>query len=144
MNVRVAVCQILCIDGDREGNFRRIEYALEQAVAEGADMAAFPESVILGWENPDAHRMATPIPGEDSDRVAALARKYDVMISIGLDEKDGEKLYGAAILVDRFGQDLVEASQAECARVADGAAVFGGIGRWCRGRGDASSDGSGW
>ena len=25
--VRVAVCQILSIDGDREGNFTRIEYA---------------------------------------------------------------------------------------------------------------------
>ena len=106
MNVRVAVCQILCIDGDREGNFRRIEYALEQAAAAGAEIAAFPESVILGWENPDAHRMATPIPGDDSDRVAALARKFDMMISIGLDEKDGAKLYGAAILVDRSGKIL--------------------------------------
>jgi predicted amidohydrolase len=69
--VRVAVCQILSIDGDREGNFRRVEYALEDARAAHADIAAFPESAILGWENPDAHRMATPIPGADSDRIAA-------------------------------------------------------------------------
>ena len=108
--VRVAVCQILSIDGDREGNFRRIEYALEQARAAHADIAAFPESIILGWENPDAHRMAAPIPGADSDRIAALARKYGLMISIGLDEKDGEKdgarLYDSAILVDRTGKLL--------------------------------------
>jgi predicted amidohydrolase len=104
--VRVAVCQILVIDGDREGNFRRIEYALGAARAQHADIAAFPESAILGWENPDAHDMATPIPGDDSDRIAALARKYGVMIAIGLDEKDGDQLFDSAILVDRTGKLL--------------------------------------
>ena len=104
--VRVAVCQILCIDGDREGNLRRIEYALEEARSAHAGIAAFPESCILGWENPDAHRLATPIPGADSGRIAGLARKYDLMISIGLDEKDGASLYDSAILVDRAGTIL--------------------------------------
>jgi len=104
--VRVAVCQILVIDGDREGNFRRIEYALEAAHAQHADIATFPESAILGWENPDAHTMATPIPGSDSDRLAALARKYSLMIAIGLDEKDGERLYDSAILMDKTGKLL--------------------------------------
>jgi len=104
--VRVAVCQILVIDGDREGNFRRIEYALETAHAQHAQIAAFPESAILGWENPDAHSMATPIPGADSDRLAALARKYSLMIAIGLDETDGGRLYDSAILMDRTGKLL--------------------------------------
>jgi predicted amidohydrolase len=104
--LRVAVCQILVIDGDREGNFRRIEYALAGAKANHAQIAAFPESVVLGWENPEAHHMATPIPGEDSERIAALARKYDIMIALGLDEKDGDRLYDSAILVDRSGKLL--------------------------------------
>jgi predicted amidohydrolase len=106
ITVRVAVCQILAIDGDREGNFRRIEYALESAQSAGASIAAFPESVILGWQNPDAHRLAAPIPGPDSDRIAALAAKYGLMISIGLDEKDGDRLYDSAILVDDTGKLL--------------------------------------
>lgn len=105
-NVRIAICQILVIDSDREGNFRRIEYALESAAAQHADIAVFPESSILGWENPDAHKLATPIPGEDSDRIAALARKHNLMIAIGLDEKDGDRLYDSAILVDRSGKLL--------------------------------------
>jgi predicted amidohydrolase len=104
--VRVAVCQILVIDGDREGNFRRIEYALDAARARRADIATFPESSILGWENPDAHSMATPIPGADSDRIAALARKCGMMIAIGLDEKDGDRLYDSAILVEKTGKIL--------------------------------------
>jgi predicted amidohydrolase len=104
--VRLAICQILLIDSDREGNFRRIEYALDQAEAQHADIAIFPESSILGWENPDAHRMATSIPGADSDRIADLARQHHVMIAIGLDEKDGDKLYDSAILVDKTGKML--------------------------------------
>ncbi|HET8549630.1 MAG TPA: carbon-nitrogen hydrolase family protein [Bryobacteraceae bacterium] len=104
--VRVAVCQILVIDGDREGNFRRIEYALEAARSAGASIVAFPESAILGWQNPDAHRLAYSIPGPDSDRIAALAVRYRLMISIGLDERQGERLYDSAILVDKTGQLL--------------------------------------
>jgi predicted amidohydrolase len=106
--VRVAVCQILCIDGDREGNFRRISYALEEAVKAKADIACFPESAVLGWENPDAHKLATPIPGEDSARICELARRFSVMISIGLDEKAGSQLYDSAILVDRDGKILLK------------------------------------
>jgi predicted amidohydrolase len=103
---RLAVCQILVIDSDREGNFRRIEYALDQAEAEHADIALFPESSILGWENPQAHRLAQPIPGKDSDRIAALAKRHRIMIAVGLDEKDGDKLYDSAILVDKSGKLL--------------------------------------
>ncbi len=106
--VKVAVCQVLCIDGDREGNFRRIEYALEQARDGGAEIACLPESVILGWENPDAHRLATSIPGGDSDRIARLAKKHGLMIAVGLDEKDGDRLYDSAILVDRRGRILLK------------------------------------
>jgi len=104
--VKVAICQILVIDSDREGNFRRIEYALADAKAQGAQIAAFPESSILGWENPEAHRLAEPIPGADSKRIQDLAKKYNVMIAIGLDEKDGDRLYDSAILVDRQGKIL--------------------------------------
>ena len=104
--IRLAICQILVIDSDREGNFRRIEYALDQAHTQHAQIAVFPESSLLGWENPDAHRLAAPIPGADSARIAALARKHGLMIAIGLDEKDGDKLYDSAILVDKTGKLL--------------------------------------
>ena len=94
------------IDGDREGNFLRIDYALDQAEAEHTQIAVFPESSILGWENPDAYYLAAPIPGKDSDRIAALVRKHGVMIAIGLDERDGDQLYNSAILADKTGKLL--------------------------------------
>ena len=104
--VRVALCQILCVDGDREGNFKRIEESLAQAKKGGAQIACFPESAILGWVNPEAHRLAHPIPGKDTERLADLARRFDLMLCVGLEEKDGDRLFGAVGLIARDGRLL--------------------------------------
>ena len=74
----------------------------------GAELACFPESCILGWVNPEAHKLACPIPGKDTDRLARLARQHQIMIVLGLDEKDGEHLYGAAVLIDQDGSLLLK------------------------------------
>jgi predicted amidohydrolase len=104
--VRIAICQILCLDGDREGNFVRVEHALARARSADADIACFPESVIFGWVNPEAHQRAFPIPGEDSDRVTELAQRYGLTIAIGMDEKDRDDLYDSVVLIDSNGSLL--------------------------------------
>jgi len=106
--VRVAVCQVFCIDSDAEGNFRRVAYAVEEAARQGAAVACFPESVILGWINPEAHQLAEPIPGPMTQRLAELARKHQLMICIGMDEKDGDKLYDSAVLIGADGKLLAK------------------------------------
>ena len=106
--VRVAVCQTLCIDSDVEGNLRRVANAVERAAAQDADIACFPETSLIGWINPEAQRLAAPIPGPLSDRIGALAREHDVMIAIGLTERDGDSVYDSAILVDATGEILLK------------------------------------
>lgn len=106
--VTMAMAQILCIDGDRSGNFVRIENAIREAKEKNAEIVVFPESAILGWENPDAHKRADPIPGADSDQLCRLAIKYSIFICIGLDEKEGDKLYDSAILIDDKGNILLK------------------------------------
>jgi len=106
--LKIAICQILALDGDRAGNFVRIENALRQAARADAQIACFPETVLLGWVNSDAHDRAHPIPGADTDRLAALARKYDIYICIGLAEKDAHKLYDSAVLIDNKGVVLLK------------------------------------
>ena len=106
--VKVAMAQIFCLDGDRSGNLVRIENAIVQAKEQGAEIVTFPETSILGWVNPDAHVRAYPIPGGDSDRLCALARKYQVFICIGLAEKDGDNLYDSALLIDNTGSILLK------------------------------------
>ncbi|MFH0907316.1 MAG: carbon-nitrogen hydrolase family protein [bacterium] len=104
----VAMCQIVCLDGDREGNFVRIENAIREASKAGADIACFPECAILGWVNPDAHTRAYGIPGADSDRLCDLGRRYKIHLCIGLDEKDGTNLYDSAVLIDDAGRLLLK------------------------------------
>lgn len=106
--VRVAACQIFCLDSDREGNFARIEHALKVAKEKDAEIACFPETCLLGWVNPEAHQLAEPVPGRDSERLGALAQKYQMMLCVGLAEKDGEKLYDSVILIDSDGKLLLK------------------------------------
>ncbi|MFH0954018.1 MAG: carbon-nitrogen hydrolase family protein [Verrucomicrobiota bacterium] len=106
--IRVALCQIFCVDGDRAGNFVRMENALAEARQKGADLACFPECAVLGWVNPDAHRRAYPIPGPDSDRLCELAKKYRMHVCAGLDEKDGTNLYDTAVLISDEGKLLLK------------------------------------
>jgi predicted amidohydrolase len=107
-SMNIALAQIFCLDGDRAGNFVRIENAIIEAKQKGADLVCFPETSVLGWVNPDAHQRAYPIPGKDSERLCELAKKYDVFLCIGLAEKDKEKLFDSAILIDNDGNILLK------------------------------------
>ena len=104
--VKVALCQIFALDGDRSGNFARIENALFEARQNGAELACFPETCILGWVNSDAHLRAHPIPGPDSDRLCELARQYQIHVVIGLAEKEDRRLYDSVLLIDNSGKIL--------------------------------------
>lgn len=108
VSIRVAMCQIFSLDGDRSGNFVRIENAIIEAKAKGAEIVCFPETVIYGWVNPTAHQRAFPIPGEDSDRLCGMARKHDVFACAGLAEKEGKALYDSVILIDNRGTVLLK------------------------------------
>lgn len=102
------MCQIVTLDGDRRGNFVRIENAIREAKDAGADIACFPETAILGWVNPDAHKRACPIPGPDSDRLCKLADDFNIHLCVGLAEKDGGRLYDSAILINSSGRILLK------------------------------------
>ena len=67
---------------------------------------------ILGWFNAETrdssiayHReIAETVPGPTTQQVGELAKNLDVYISLGLTERDGEKVYNAQILIDPNGE----------------------------------------
>ncbi len=107
-NIKVAMCQIFSLDGDRDGNFVRIENAVNRAKDAGAEIICFPETIILGWINSDAHKRAYSIPGKDSARLCKLAEDYQAYLCVGLAEKDGSRLYDSVVLIDDRGQILLK------------------------------------
>ena len=107
-DVKIAMAQIFCLDGDRSGNFARIEHAIVEASSQEVDIVCFPETSLLGWVNPTAHQRAHPIPGPDSERLCGLAKKYGVFLCVGLAEKEGDKLYDTVLLIDPEGKILLK------------------------------------
>jgi predicted amidohydrolase len=106
--IRIAICQIVCLDGDRRGNLARIENAVGEAATAGAAIACLCEMAIYGWVNPDAHQRAHPIPGEDSQRLCEIARAHNITVCVGLAEKDGERLRDSALLIDDAGNIVLK------------------------------------
>lgn len=102
--IRIAMCQIVCLDGDRRGNFARIENVVRGAKDGAAELVCLPEMALYGWVNPEAHPRARAIPGEDSDHLCELARRYGVWLCAGLAENEGGTLYDSALLISDTGQ----------------------------------------
>jgi predicted amidohydrolase len=107
----IAMCQIVILDGDRSGNFIRIENAIVEAISKGAELICFPEAAMLGWLNSDAYTRACTIPGPDSDQLCGLAQKYAVYLCIGVEEFDSGRLFNSALLIDDRGQILLKHRQ---------------------------------
>ena len=107
----IAMCQIFILDGDRSGNFVRIENAIAEAKSKGAELICFPEATMLGWLNSDAHTRACTIPGPDSEQLCELAKKYGAYLCIGLEEFEMGRLFNSAILIDDRGQILLKHRQ---------------------------------
>jgi predicted amidohydrolase len=107
----IAMCQIVILDGDRSGNFVRIENAMAEAKSKGAELICFPEATMLGWLNSEAHARACTIPGPDSEQLCELAKKYGVYLCIGLEEFELGRLFNSAMLIDDHGQILLKYRQ---------------------------------
>jgi predicted amidohydrolase len=106
--VRIAIAQIVCLDGDRKGNLARIANAVRQAKDQDAEIVCLPEMALLGWVYPGAHKRAHPIPGKSSQALCKLARRHQVHLCVGLAEKQGDCLYDTALLIDEKGKILLK------------------------------------
>ncbi|MCC6487221.1 MAG: carbon-nitrogen hydrolase family protein [Candidatus Hydrogenedentes bacterium] len=101
--LRVAMIQMDVIDGDLAENTRRAEKSIREAADQKADLVCLPEAADLGWLYQKARENAQPIPGAYTDLLSNLAKELNVWICGGCLEKDGEKTFNSAILIDRSG-----------------------------------------
>ena len=88
-------------------NLDRAEAAIRDSAGKGCQLIVLPECMDLGWTDPCARRLAQPIPGPDSERLAQSARQTGVFVVAGLVERAGDHLYNAAVLIDPRGQVLL-------------------------------------
>lgn len=106
--LRVALAQIPVDDGNLERNMRLAEEAAGQAANQKADLLNLPEAADWGWLYQQARRDALPIPGKYTDFLAGLAKKHLMWVSAGCLERDGDKVYNSAVILDRTGRIVLK------------------------------------
>jgi predicted amidohydrolase len=104
---RIGLAQMLVVGAQPAVNLDRAEKFIEDAASQGCRLVILPECMDLGWTDPSARRLAQPIPGPHSQRLAHAAADRGIFIVAGLVERHGDKLYNAAVLIDARGQVLL-------------------------------------
>lgn len=106
--LHVAMVQMPIEDGDLAGNMQRAETGIRQAAARKADLVCLPEAADFGWLYQEARRDALPIPGRYTDFLSKLAKELNVWIAAGCLEKDGDRTYNSAVLINRQGEIVLK------------------------------------
>jgi predicted amidohydrolase len=75
-----------------------------KAKAAGAELALFPELVVHGHCTPNTWELAEPVPdGPSTQRLCELAAQHQIVLSVGLSEKERDIVYNTQVLVGPQG-----------------------------------------
>jgi nitrilase len=117
--VKAAAVQISPVLYSREGTIERIVEQIRGLGEQGVQFATFPETVvpyypyfsfiqtpvqnIAGPEQRKLLDQAVTVPSAATDAIGAAARQAGVVVSIGVNERDGGTLYNTQLLFDADG-----------------------------------------
>ena len=117
--VKAAAVQISPMLYSREGTIERIVKQIHRLGEQGVQFATFPETVvpyypyfsfiqtpvqnIAGPEQRKLLDQAVTVPSAATDALGAAARQAGIVVSIGVNERDGGTLYNAQLLFDADG-----------------------------------------
>jgi len=124
---KLAMGQMLVEGGKIEENLSRAEKMIREAAANGCQVIVLPECLDAGWTHPSAREIAEEIPGKTSDRLCEAARKNNVMVVAGLTERDGERIYNSAILIDNDGRILLKHRKINVLKIAQDLYSIGNV-----------------
>jgi predicted amidohydrolase len=93
------------VEWEPETNAQKIEAMAEEAASRGADLAFTPEMALSGFPQKAGHeRLAEPVPGPYTDRFGALAKRLGIYLLVGMPEREGERVYNAAVFFHPSGE----------------------------------------
>jgi predicted amidohydrolase len=108
-NFRLAMVQMYVEGGALDVNLKHAAERIEIAAQNDADIALLPEVMDLGWTHSSALKLAYPVPGGKTfNAIAEAARKNNIYVIAGIVEKDGDKIYNTAVLIDNQGKLLIK------------------------------------
>ena len=104
--MKVAAVQMDIKILEKAKNLEKIIDGLEASAQSGAGIVVFPECALTGYcftSLEEAVPVAEPVPGPCSEALAAAARKLDCTAVVGMLERDGDRIYNAAVVVTPQG-----------------------------------------
>ncbi len=104
--LKVGLGQIRIEMGEKDANVKELFHAIDEAAKSDCDLLVLPECSLAGWLSPSARASAEQIPGPLTHRFVEAARKHQMAIVAGLEERDGSRVYNSAVFIDRHGEIL--------------------------------------
>jgi predicted amidohydrolase len=108
MKLKVGMIQLLVEGGEPERNLERALKYINIAAKDKIDIALLPETLDLAWTHPSAKKEAEPIPGKYSNILSEAAKQHSIYICAGLTEKDGDKIYNTAVMINDKGEIILK------------------------------------
>ncbi|MCA9113001.1 MAG: carbon-nitrogen hydrolase family protein [Planctomycetaceae bacterium] len=104
--MKIAGIQMDVALGKVDANLGRMVGFLEQTTANGASLTIFPECAVTGYcydTLDSAKSYAESIPGPATERMAAACAEHRCYTVFGMLERDGDRVFNAAVLVGPSG-----------------------------------------
>jgi predicted amidohydrolase len=106
--MKIALCQHPGVAGRKAEALAAMEAAARAAAAQGARLIVFPEMFLTGYAVAGAElaRLAETADGPAAARAAGIAEAAGIALLYGYPEREGERIFNAARLIDRRGRTL--------------------------------------
>jgi nitrilase len=116
--IRVAAVQIAPDLDTAGGTVSKVLAAIDEATEKGARLVVFPETfvpwypyfsfvyppVLTGAEHIRLYENAVVVPGPVTETVAAAARRNNIVVALGVNERDHGSLYNTQLVFDADGR----------------------------------------
>lgn len=107
--LKLAMVQMLVEGGERQKNLNRAIERIEEAAKNNADFVLLPEAMDLGWTHSSAKTEAWPIQGGSTyETLAKTAKENKIYVCAGIIEKEGDRTFNAAVLINRKGELILK------------------------------------
>ncbi len=115
--VRAAAVQISPVLFSREGTTEKVLQAIAKAAQAGVQLVVFPETlipyypyfsfiqppVLMGKEHMRLYEQAVTVPGPETAAVSQAARSHQIVVVLGINERDHGSLYNTQLIFDTDG-----------------------------------------
>ena len=120
--VRAAAVQISPVLYSCSGTLEKVLKAIDNAALEGAELVVFPETfvpyyhyftfvlkpVLMGKEHMRLYEEAVEVPGPVTETVSQAASKHQMVVVLGVNERDRGSLYNTQLIFDADGSCLLK------------------------------------